>query len=313
MKCGPLPSNAWRAGIAAALCLTLLPLRPAHAQGEQDQAAVDSLVVQVKAGAHSAHIPIALTIDHARLARQAGSPMPAATVVMVRRPELEARWLKANPDLALELPLRVLIHRPVVGPSAQVSRQSGAALLERHGLSDPSLAAVYDASTSTLLRQVPSVTVHPVPALPTSGNGIVNVSSPLDLQATRQRVLEIIRNQSDTVVFGEITFQSPTDQPQTDQHIRNDGFTTSAMTLILFGGPGPGGRAMSGNTLLGLDAFCQKLLIRSDAHGRVQVRFNDLTWISRRQGIPVSPVLDAINTRLITSFRQGLMLNSSQP
>lgn len=267
-----------------------------RAEGQLNQGAVDVIVEQVKQGANQASLPIALSIDHARLARQAGSSMPPATVVMVRDPVLEARWLQADPDLALELPLRVLIHQPEAGSSPQVSRQAGAALLQRHGLRDASLAALYDTTTTALLQQVPRTAIQLVPALQSVGDGIVSITSPLDLAATRQRVLEIIQAQSDTVLFAEIRFETGNDGAQ----------PTSPVTLILFGGPGPGGRAMAENTGLGLDAFCQKLLIRQDSKGQVVVRFNDLSWIATRQGIPVSPVLQAINTRLISTFQEGL-------
>ena len=38
-------------------------------------------------------------------------------------------------------------------------------------------------------------------------------------------------------------------------------------TLILFGGPAPGAKAMNGAATLGLDAFCQKFLVWEDAKG----------------------------------------------
>lgn len=289
---------AVKLSIRSALICTLAgwSALPVRAEGEVNQGAVDVLVERVKQGANQASLPIALSIDHAWLARQAGSSMPPATVVMVRDPALEARWLQVDPDLALELPLRVLAHQPGPASSPQVSRQAGAALLERHGLRDPSLAALYDTTATTLLEHVPRTAIQPVPALQSVGDGIVSITSPLDLAATRQRVLEIIKAQSDTVLFSEIRFETGNDSAQ----------PTSPVTLILFGGPGPGGRAMADATLLGLDAFCQKLLIREDSEGQVVVRFNDLTWIAARQGIPVSPVLQAINTRLINTFQEGL-------
>ena len=70
---------------------------------------------------------------------------------------------------------------------------------------------------------------------------------------------------------------------------------------------------MAGSTLLGLDAFCQKLLILQNANSAIQVRFNDRTWIARRQGVPVSPVLQAINARLINTFREELAARNPTP
>jgi len=291
-----LESAPFTVGSALIVALAGWSAPPAQSQDEARQNAVDAVVEQVQQGADKASLPVALSIDHARLARKAGSPMPPSTVVMVRDPDLESSWLQADPDLALELPLRVLVHQPTTEPSPRVSRQNGASLLQRHGLSNPSLAGQYDRSMVSLLQQVPNSAVQVVPALKRAGDGIVSIPSPLDLNETLARVLEIIDEQNDTVLFEVIRFNA------TDEAAEQG----APVTLVLFGGPGPGGRAMADATLLGLDAFCQKMLIRRDAEGQVVVRFNDLTWIAARQGMGVSPVLQAINTRLINTFGQGL-------
>lgn len=291
-----LESAPFTVGSALIVALTGWSTPPAQAEDEARQNAVDTVVEQVQQGADKASLPVALSIDHARLARKAGSPMPPSTVVMVRDPDLETSWLQADPDLALELPLRVLVHQPTSQPSPRVSRQNGASLLQRHGLSNPSLAGQYERSMVSLLQQGPNSAVQGVPAFKRAGDGIVSIPSPLDLNHTLARVLEIIDEQSDTVLFEVIRFNA------TDEAAQQG----APVTLVLFGGPGPGGRAMADATLLGLDAFCQKMLIRRDAEGQVVVRFNDLTWIAARQGMGVSPVLQAINTRLINTFGQGL-------
>ena len=293
-----LESASFTVGSALIVALAGWSAPTAQAQDEARQNAVDKVVEQVQQGADKASLPVALSIDHARLARRAGSPMPPSTVVMVRDPDLETSWLQADPDLALELPLRVLVHQPTSQPSPRVSRQNGASLLQRHGLRNPSLAGQYDRSMVSLLQQVPNSAVQGVPAFKRAGDGIVSIPSPLDLKETLARVLEIIDEQSDTVLFDVIQFNV------TDEAAEQG--APAPVTLVLFGGPGPGGRAMADATLLGLDAFCQKMLIRRDAEGQVVVRFNDLTWIAARQGMGVSPVLQAINTRLINTFGQGL-------
>lgn len=297
------PSVRLALRITLALSLVAGPVLSGRSLADPAQTQVDALVQQVENSAQQAGMPVTLTIDHARLAEQAGSPMEPATVVMVRQTELESRWLRANPNLALELPLRVLAHQTESHPSVRVSHQEGAALLARHGLSDPALAATYDRAVAALLQPVPAARVQAVPARPVEGDGVVNLTSPWDRATTRERVLAIIWAQSDTVLFDELTLQSAS----------KSGEQPYSLTLILFGGPGPGGRAMAGSTLLGLDAFCQKLLILQNANSAIQVRFNDLTWIARRQGVPVSPVLQAINARLINTFREELAARNPTP
>lgn len=48
---------------------------------------------------------------------------------------------------------------------------------------------------------------------------------------------------------------------------------------------------------LGLDAFCQKLLIWQDAEGTVHVTFNDLLVLAERQGVSGGVPLRLINRR----------------
>lgn len=147
------PSVRLALRITLALSLVAGPVLSGRSLADPAQTQVDALVQQVENSAQQAGMPVTLTIDHARLAEQAGSPMEPATVVMVRQTELESRWLRANPNLALELPLRVLAHQTESHPSVRVSHQEGAALLARHGLSDPALAATYDRAVAALLQR----------------------------------------------------------------------------------------------------------------------------------------------------------------
>lgn len=52
--------------------------------------------------------------------------------------------------------------------------------------------------------------------------------------------------------------------------------TIPPLRLILFDGPGLGGKAMAKAPTLGLDAFCKKLSIWEDEGVTVHVTFNDL-------------------------------------
>ena len=53
---------------------------------------------------------------------------------------------------------------------------------------------------------------------------------------------------------------------------------------------------------LGLDAFCQKLLVWEDQDGVVRISFNDLLALADRQGVKVNPALRLINFRLNREF-----------
>ena len=63
---------------------------------------------------------------------------------------------------------------------------------------------------------------------------------------------------------------------------------------------------MASAPTLGLDAFCQKLLIWEDAEGDVHVTFNDLMAIAERQQVSIGIPLRVINWRLKSTFADAL-------
>ena len=79
--------------------------------------------------------------------------------------------------------------------------------------------------------------------------------------------------------------------------------------LILFGAPGPGGKAMSDAPTLGLDGFCQKFLVWEDSSGRINVSFNDLLALAERQRVKKAAALRVINYRLKKTFGDALASN----
>jgi uncharacterized protein (DUF302 family) len=54
-------------------------------------------------------------IDHARNARDAGLEMPATTVLVFGNAKAGTALMRASPDIALELPLRILVREEVDG------------------------------------------------------------------------------------------------------------------------------------------------------------------------------------------------------
>jgi hypothetical protein len=57
---------------------------------------------------------------------------------------------------------------------------------------------------------------------------------------------------------------------------------------------------------LGLDAFCQKLLIWQDDSGTVYVTFNDLLALAERQKVSSGIPLWLINRRVKATFSEAL-------
>jgi hypothetical protein len=63
---------------------------------------------------------------------------------------------------------------------------------------------------------------------------------------------------------------------------------------------------MASAPTLGLDAFCQKLLILQDADGTARVIFNDLTALAERQQVSGGIPLRLINRRIQKTFTDAL-------
>ena len=63
---------------------------------------------------------------------------------------------------------------------------------------------------------------------------------------------------------------------------------------------------MSDAPTLGLDAFCQKMLIWQDDNNNVHLSFNDLIALADRQNVNKSLALRIINQRLKGVFEAAL-------
>jgi uncharacterized protein (DUF302 family) len=75
---------------------------------------------------------------------------------------------------------------------------------------------------------------------------------------------------------------------------------------LLFGGPAPGGVAMRDFPAIGLDAFCQKLLVYQDDTGQTRVIFNDIAAMARLHYGRSAEPHDLLNQRLTETFKTAL-------
>ena len=243
-------------------------------------------------------LQIIAEIDHSRLAAQAGSSMPPARVLIWSDPELEAAILKQAPLAAIDLPLRALAYEDEDSRSASVIANSFDYLVNRYALPNQAgLRDRYESAIATAMAGIPKTAIAQFLSDAMPGSGLVTLDSPFDYAITEKRIREAIDAQSDTVNFGIVDFAARS---------RKHGVELRPLRLILFGGPGPGGQAMSSAPTLGLDAFCQKLLVWEDADGHVHVTFNDLLAIAERQQVSVGIPLRVINWRLKSTFSDAL-------
>jgi uncharacterized protein (DUF302 family) len=239
-------------------------------------------------------------IDHSRLGQQAGSVMPPARVFIFSDSQLESELIMQNPLVAIDLPLRVLAFEEGSGQASKVIYNSFDYLVSRYQLepgSSDELGERYNKSMSMAINGLAPTAVASFPDDAMSPDGIITIESPYGYEETIERVNAAINAQSDTMHFGTVDFQA---------NASALGIEIAPAYLILFGGPGPGGKAMANAPTLGLDGFCQKFLIWEDASGRIKLSFNDLLALADRQGVKKSIALRVINYRLKKTFSDAL-------
>ena len=239
-----------------------------------------------------------VAIDHSRLGAEVGSVMPPAKVLIFSNPKLESQLVSINPVTALDLPLRVLAYESVAGHSNRVAYNSFEYIRSRYGLDElHGLEALFDATMVEVLQGIEREQISVFEDDTMQPNGIVTIDSPFSFETTVQRLVAAIDAQDDTVWFGKVDFEA---------RAKALGTEVGPALLLLFGGPAPGAKAMAEAPTLGLDAFCQKLLVWRDETGVVRVSFNDLLAIAERQGVPKTVALRVINYRLKSTFGGAL-------
>lgn len=259
----------------------------------------DRLFSQVESNIRdNTNFEVIVDIDHSRLGAEAGSPMPPSHVLVYSDLELDASIIQQSSIAAIDLPLRVLVYEDPESGTAKVISNSFEFLVGRHSLKlDESVRARYEASVASAMRGIAKTSIANFRTDSMPNSGLITFSSPFSFAETERRVTEAINAQGDTVVFGSVDFS---------ERLKAQGVSIEPLLLILFGGPGPGGKAMLSAPTLGLDAFCQKLLIWQDDNGAVHVALNDLLVLAERQEVSFGLPLRIINNRLKKTFSTAL-------
>lgn len=265
----------------------------------------DRIVQQMNENlADAEHLRAVADIDHSRLAHVAESPMPPARVLVFSDAKLEAALIKLNPLTALDLPLRILTFEQSADGSTKVVHNSFDYLVSRYQLEPERtsmLREAYVRDIETVMRGIPESAVMSFENDVMQPAGIVTIKSPFAFAETLKRVNAAIDAQDDTMHFGQVDFQATAAEQEID---------IAPSYMILFGGPGPGGKAMVDAPTLGLDGFCQKFLIWQDSKGDTFLSFNDLLALAERQGASKSIALRVINRRLSKTFSDALATDS---
>jgi uncharacterized protein (DUF302 family) len=114
----------------------LVTLKSAHS--------VDETIARVRALLEAKGIKEFALIDHSGEAAKAGLTMPKTQVLIFGNPKGGTPLMLAQPNVAIDLPLKLLVREDAAG-EVWVSYWSAQALLERHGL-----AAAFAANLSVI-------------------------------------------------------------------------------------------------------------------------------------------------------------------
>ncbi|MEP6391452.1 MAG: DUF302 domain-containing protein [Halioglobus sp.] len=262
-----------------------------------DYAPVDVLYSQIQQTGDG--ISPVLSIDHARLAAQEGVlTMAPSRVAIFSNPAVNTALMQANPLVGLELPYRVLAYAD--GGSSRAIYADGSYLRQRYALDDAVSTQAYDDELTASVAQIDGrQQLRLAGDRIEAGAGIISLESQYDFGTTLARIERAIRAQADTVWFGQVDFAQ--DAQALEQ-------TILPATLQLFGGPAPGGVAMTDYPQLGLNAFCQKVLVLQDESGRVSVHLNDIEALARLQYGSSSKPHEIINNRLVATLSGAISL-----
>lgn len=92
---------------------------------------VAQTVAAIQAELDRRGIPVAVVVDHSAAARRAGLELPATRVVVFGDPKAGTPLMQAVPEIAVELPLRVVV-RDDGGPGALVTWPDPSYLAQRY-------------------------------------------------------------------------------------------------------------------------------------------------------------------------------------
>ncbi len=265
------------------------------AQASNVQKAVDDQTAAVQRAAEKVGMKAITAIDHARLAAKEGVEMPPSRVQIFSDPSINTSLLKQNIRAGLDLPFRVLAYAN--NADAQVMYTNSDFLKLRHGLNDGPEIKVFDETLSEIFK-VADVTPTSAPTKNlTKDYGIIELKSELTVAEAVASLTATVKAQKDTVWFGEIDYTAQGSKI---------GVELPEAVLLLFGGPKPGSIAMAKFPAIGLDAFCQKLLVYAGKDGGSVVIFNDIAALSELHYGESAKPHQALNKRLTATFQQAL-------
>ena len=237
------------------------------------------------------------TLDHHRMAAEVGVYTPPSIATIFSNAKIDVIIVKENQLAALDLPFKVLCYTEADTTNAKVAYTSSEFIQKRHQL-EPNLLTDYKSNINKVLADFPKemISVTDITTV-NKGFGIVRIKSDFDYATTVQNLRDIVMSQGDTKWFADIDYQK--EAANLDVEIR-------PVILLLFGGPAPGGKAMATSPKIGLDAFCQKLLVFENEAGEVWIAYNDIVAFAKLYYQSSTKPQQMINQRLKMTFTKAV-------
>ena len=124
----------------AVLLLALLMPTLVSAQGtmttRESKGTVEETLARLAKALEDKGIKIAARVDHAAGAKSVGLEMPPTVVVMFGNPKLGTPLMQANPELGIDLPMKMLVWQDKAG-KVWVGYTPPSTLQARHGITGP--------------------------------------------------------------------------------------------------------------------------------------------------------------------------------
>ncbi|MGB5458874.1 MAG: DUF302 domain-containing protein [Eudoraea sp.] len=262
---------------------------------------VDEVVNQLQRSITS--YKLVASLDHHRMAAEAGVYTPPSVATIFSDTKVDIALVQENQLAGLDMPFKILCYSEPDTLDVKVAYTSAEFIQQRHNL-DPSLLQDYKLKTEKVLDIFPKEmisntnlnSVH-------EGFGIISIKSDFDFPTTVSRLKETIMAQGDTKWFADVNYQ---------KKASNMGVTIRPNILLLFGGPAPGGKAMMTSPKIGLDAFCQKLLVYEKANGEVWISYNDIISFAELYYNKSTKPQQMINQRLNMTFTKSVSMKTEE-
>ena len=237
------------------------------------------------------------TLDHHRMAADEGVYTPPSIVSIFSDPKIEAPLIQSNQLIGLDLPFKVLCFAEPDTTEAKAAFTSAEFIQKRHNV-DYEVLRDYDRTMNQVIESLPKKMISNTDVSNVDENfGVVKFKSDFDFSTTVQNLRDIVMAQSDTKWFADVDYQ----KQASTQNIE-----VRPTILLLFGGPAPGGKAMVSSPKIGLDAFCQKLLVYENEAGEVWIAYNDIVAFAELYYQSSTKPQQMINQRLKMTFKKAV-------